>query len=299
MNEKLFGVYLYFSSIPIIFSLILPILSMGILCISFKRISNIRIRCWSLGLIFVSSLFLWLFIATSLILCYTFIRTNPSELAIRDVFGSAILIAMAGAVPLSLTLRVMSPKIVLGRVRGIHPANRNLERNFDTLARLMKVATPELRVFSSNVPISFAVETSKPTVVISERLMSLLTKDEMKAVLAHELGHIKNSDTTLKSMITAYRTALPFDPIIRIVEAAFHREREILADESAALATRKPLTLASALLKIHQAFPKNSLSSQGALSILGVDSTLTKRYPSISDRINHMIWFARMKPTHA
>jgi Zn-dependent protease with chaperone function len=111
--------------------------------------------------------------------------------------------------------------------------------------------------------------------------------------MAHEFAHVKNSDTILKTLITAYRTALPFDPIIRMIEAAFHREREILADEAVAQITAKPLSLASALFKIYKAFPNHNISSQGTLSILGVRSTLTKRYPSVSDRINHLIRLAQ------
>jgi Zn-dependent protease with chaperone function len=67
----------------------------------------------------------------------------------------------------------------------------------------------------------------------------------------------------------AIRTALPQDPIIHLVEAAFHIEREMVADETAVKATGKPLSLASALLKIHEAFPRRNLRSYGTLSILG------------------------------
>ena len=91
---------------------------------------------------------------------------------------------------------------------------------------------------------------------MSEKLLSLLKKDELEAVMAHELAHIKNSDTTLKALVTAYKTFLPIDPVVRLVEAAFHREREMAADETAAKTTKKPLSLASALLKIYEAFPK-------------------------------------------
>jgi Zn-dependent protease with chaperone function len=254
---------------------------------------NVRVRCWSLGLMFLFSIFLWLFIAASLFLCYTFLRTNPSLMEVRQVFGSAMLIGIACAIPLSLALRFMSPKIMLTKVRGLHPAQRRLEQSFNSLGRLMEVPSGDLRLFKSSIPISFAVEATKPTVVMSESLLSLLTKDEVEAVMAHEYAHIKNSDTMMKSLITAYRTMLPFDPIIRMVEAAFHREREILADETAARVTRKPLSLASAILKIYRAFPKNSFSSQGTLSILGVGSTLTKRHPSVSDRLNHLIPLAQ------
>lgn len=52
-------------------------------------------------------------------------------------------------------------------------------------------------------PVSFAIQTDKPIVVMSESLFSLLKDDEIEAVMAHELAHIRNSDTTLKALVTA------------------------------------------------------------------------------------------------
>lgn len=160
------------------------------------------------------------------------------------------------------------------------------------LADQMGVPAPQIQLSTNKLPISFAVHTKKPTIVMSESLLSLLKPDEVEAVMAHELAHIKNSDTALKALVTAYKTALPFDPIIRLVEAAFHREREMVADETAAKVTKKPLSLASALLKIYEAFPKNNLPSYGTLSILGAGSTLMSRHPPIIHRINQLIHLA-------
>jgi len=67
-----------------------------------------------------------------------------------------------------------------------------------------------------------------------------MKQDEIEAVMAHELAHVKNSDNALKAMVTAYKTALPQDPVIHLVEAAFHRKREMAADETTAKTTGKP-----------------------------------------------------------
>jgi Zn-dependent protease with chaperone function len=242
----------------------------------------------------VSSIFFWLFLALSLVLCYATggaYELQP-ENAIRAVFGSALLIAITAGLPLAILLRYISPKIVLAKATNLTRAPTNITESFEALRKEMEIPAAQLRISKISAPISFAIDADEPLIVISEKLLSLLRRDELEAVMSHELAHVKNSDTMLKALVTAYRTALPMDPLIRKVEGAFHREREMLADETAALTTNKPLSLASALLKIYEAFPKSSLRSYGTLSILGASSTLASLHPPIRYRINQLIRLA-------
>ena len=284
----------YFSNLGTIASILIPLIGTLALYAFFRRSSNPRSRSVSLGLMFLSSVFLWLFIAVSLILCFAFAETYEYQLeaGVRAVFGRAVLVAIAGGLPLAIILRQLSPRMMLRKAKGLHSPKHGIAESFAKLGQQMGVPAPQMQLSDSKVPISFAVHTKRPTVVMSETLISLLKQDEIEAVMAHELAHIKNSDTTLKALVTAYKTALPFDPIIRLTEAAFHREREMVADETAAKATKKPLSLASALLKIYEAFPKSDLSSYGTLSILGAGSTLMSRHPPIRHRINQLIHLA-------
>lgn len=242
----------------------------------------------------LSSIFFWLFIAVSLTLCYAFseVYEYQLELGVRTVFGLTILVSIAGGLPFSIFLRLISPKIILSKVRGLHPPRKEVAAEFESIARKMGIPSAELQLSESTFPVSFTAQTDKPVVVMSEKLLSLLKKDELEAVMAHELAHIRNSDTTLKALVTAYKTVLPIDPVVRLVETAFHKERELAADETAAKITKKPLSLASALLKIYEAFPKSNLPAYGTLSILGAGSTLMSRHPPIRQRVNQLIRLA-------
>ena len=284
----------YFGNIRTLAAILIPLLSILLLYTLFRKISSPRARSWSLGIMLMSSVFLWLFIAVSLVLCITFAEVYEYRLeaGVRTVFGSALLIGLIGGVPFSIILRHTSAKFVLGKVKGLHAPTKEVGELFGSLAEQIGVPLAQLQLSSGIIPISFAIQTDKPLVVMSESLLSLLKKDEVEAVMAHELAHIKNSDTALKALVTAYRTALPHDPIVRLVEAAYHREREMVADETAARTTRKPLSLASALRKIYEAFPKSYLSAYGTLSILGARSTLMSRHPPIRQRINLLIRLA-------
>jgi Zn-dependent protease with chaperone function len=243
---------------------------------------------------------MWLFISASLILCAALAGTYQSELAegIREVFGDAILIAIVGGLPLTLILRQAAPRIILRRVKDLQQPPAEVLRSFDAISEKMGVTSSRLRLTSGGAPICFAVDTDTPTVVMSDRLLTLLDKDELEAVLAHELAHIRNSDTALKALVTAYRTALPIDPIIRMVESAFHKVRESVADETAAKFTKKPLSLASALLKIQDCFPSSDLASLGAYSILGSTSP-TSRHPPIKQRIERLLQLGMNSTTDA
>jgi Zn-dependent protease with chaperone function len=242
----------------------------------------------------LSSVFLWLFIAVSLILCYASSEVYEYQLeaGVRTILGRAIVISIASGLPFSVLLRQISPNLILRRVKGLHAPGKRLKAEFESIASKMGIHSAELHLSENAIPVSFAAQNDRPIVVMSERLLSLLKKDELEAVMAHELAHIKNSDTTLKALVTAYKTVLPIDPMVRLVEAAFHREREIAADETAAKITRKPLSLASALLKIYEAFPKGNLAAFGALSVLGAGSTLMSRHPPIRQRVNRLIRLA-------
>ncbi len=287
---------IYFSSLRVIAAIILPLASVLVLFLLFRRSNNPRTRSRTLGMMMLSSIFFWLFIGLSLVLCYTLSELYEYQpaAAVRTVFGTVLLLAVLGGLPLSILLTRFSPRIVLAKVKNLSPPKPETAIAFDSLRRTMGVADAELMISKTSVPISFAVEVHKPIIVMSEKLLSLLKKDEIEAVMAHELAHVKNSDTILKAMVTAYKTALPQDPIIRLVEAAFHREREMVADETAAKTTKKPLSLASALLKIYQAFPKKELGSFGTLSILGTGRTLFSRHPPIKQRIQHLVHLAEM-----
>ena len=292
------GIYVaYFTSNEVLTAIIISLAALLVLYAVFRMKTSPRVRSSSLGLMMLSSIFLWLFIGVSLVACYwysTFSDVYEHSLAtgVRIAFGTTLLVAISGAIPLAFLLRHYSPRIVLSKVKDLSPPRHTLATSFRTLCEHIGIENARLKISAIDLPVSFAIDSKRPTIVMSQNLVHLLSKEEIEGVLAHELAHIKNSDTSLKAVMTAYKTALPYDPIIRLVEAAFHRERELAADATAAKLTGKPLSLASALLKIYETFPSKNLGSYGTLSILGGGKTLMSRHPPIRQRINQLIRLA-------
>lgn len=70
------------------------------------------------------------------------------------------------------------------------------------------IKTPEMLSFESEVPAIFTVASgNKPFITISTAMLEMFNEHEMEALLAHEIGHIKNEDVSLNT-VTAFLAGL-------------------------------------------------------------------------------------------
>ena len=176
---------------------------------------------------------------------------------------------------------------------------------------------PRVFLVEDHVPNAFAVGRTpeKAAVAVTSGLLRLFSRDELQGVVAHEIAHVKNLDIrfmTLAAVLAGsveaisrgffYGAALSggrrggrskgghpyllllvfgvaiFAPIaVRLLYLACSRQREYLADASAARFTRFPEGLASGLEKIavHSAGTSSKLIS-GALVPLCIVNPLEK-----------------------
>ncbi len=120
-----------------------------------------------------------------------------------------------------------------------------------------------------------------------------MDEEELKAVLAHEFGHLIHKDSLRKTLATAYRTAFVFDPLARFLEAAIYRQGELSADEYSARLTGKPAALASALIQIYEMIRPSSESLPHSLAFSQLmrahESGLLSKQPSLSLRIKKLL----------
>lgn len=148
------------------------------------------------------------------------------------------------------------------------------------------IPTPRIYKISDPAPNAFATGRSpkNSAVAVTEGLLDLLSEEEIRGVLAHEISHIKNRDTLISTIAATIAGAIMFlsrmlqwslfflgsgreerrdgglglifaiilAPIAALlVQMAISRSREYKADESGASLSGNPLYLASALEKLH------------------------------------------------
>lgn len=160
----------------------------------------------------------------------------------------------------------------------------DLHRSVEKLCQEAGLPKPRIAIMQSPVPNAFATGRSPKHAVVActDSIMRLLNKDELEAVLAHELSHVKNRDIltmTLASFIAMIASMIMQSfffsalfggnsrenggagiviwivsiivyAISTLLILALSRYREFAADRGSALITRNPRALISALNKI-------------------------------------------------
>jgi heat shock protein HtpX len=186
-----------------------------------------------------------------------------------------------------------------------NPELHNLVSNVSQQAGVPK---PTVAVSRTSMPNAFAAGRSKDdsVVCVTEGLMQRLDTEELEAVIAHEVAHIKNRDVivmTLAGLVSAItgfivRYAFLFGGgrrnnnilVVLLVSVityilsfllirALSRYREYSADRGAAAITGQPNALASALRKIDKSMestPKEDMRSAQGVSALMISPVGTK-----------------------
>lgn len=192
---------------------------------------------------------------------------------------SGMLMALGIAAVSNFVMYFFSDSIVLKiqRAEPLDDRYPQVERIVQRLAARDGLPMPKLYYVDTPIPNAFATgrSPSHAAVAVTSGIMEILTDDELEAVLAHELGHVKNRDmlvSTVAAMVAgaisylaqfafyfggssdddnsnplAMLLAVILAPIAAmLIQMAVSRSREYLADEHshAVLGTGEPLARA-------------------------------------------------------
>lgn len=108
---------------------------------------------------------------------------------------------------------------------------------------------PALHV-KRGVPPLLLYGVATPRVLVSESAVTLLSNDELRAAVRHEMGHVRSHDNLKKLILHA----APF-PGMASLERAWQEAAEFAADEAAVSNPDDAVDLAAALLKLSDLVP--------------------------------------------
>jgi heat shock protein HtpX len=198
---------------------------------------------------------------------------------------STMLLFLGIALVINLGSYFFSDKLALGMSRAKPIEESENPRLFQIVRELTTRAglpMPRLYMIPQDQPNAFATGRSPKhsAVAVTRGITKLLSEDELRGVLAHELTHIRNRDILIQSVASAIGAAITYlayvllwfgdddnsplgaiaglamfilAPIAAsIIQLAISRQREFAADAGGAEICGNPESLASALLRLEQ-----------------------------------------------
>lgn len=207
-----------------------------------------------------------------------------------------------------------------------HP---RLYRIVENLSIATGTPMPEVYIVQDPAPNAFATgrDPEHAMVAATTGLLDLMTDAELEGVMAHELGHVRNYDIRVSMIVYGLVVAVGMlsdmlvrmaffgrnnsNPVVMVfglaamfvaplvaslVQLAVSRQREYLADATAAMTTRYPDALASALHKL-QEYGRPMQKQQSSMAHLwiadplkpGLVQRMFATHPPIADRIRRLL----------
>jgi Zn-dependent protease with chaperone function len=178
--------------------------------------------------------------------------------ALRSLTGfDTVLRKMAGL----FSERAIRLMYLGGSVRVTENQFRNLHDMVRDAAYILDLPeVPELYVIQEPVPNAMAIGVDHPFIVISTGLLELLDEEELRYVVAHEVGHILSGHAvyrTLALIIASLGSRLAWLPLGNIGIAAilmglneWQRKSELSADRAGLLASQDPEAVKRGLMKM-------------------------------------------------
>lgn len=198
------------------------------------------------------------------------------------------------------------------------------------------IEKPDVAVSHNSMMNAFASGRSEKSsvVCVTDGLLRNLNEEELEAVIAHEVAHIKNSDVAImtaagallaltgfmmrtvfyssmfgqnrnvKGLLVMFLVSLVTYIVSFVLLRALSRYREYVADRSAAIITGKPLALAEALNKIDKNMdnvPKEDMREAEGVSALMISpvktkiNTILRTHPKTEKRIEKLEELAKSK----
>ena len=218
--------------------------------------------------------------------------------------GSGLaIIALIFAGIMNIATYWFSDKLAL-RMAGAHEVTREQEPHLhaivEEVATLAGVPKPKVFVVQNESPNAFATgrNPQHAVVAVTTGIQRILSDRELRAVIGHEIGHVRNRDILISSIAATIAGAISYIQTMLIwgslfsggrdrngglmalgaaiiaaiaagiLQMAISRTREYAADKSGAEYTHDPEALASALAKLH-----NGVQMRPMAQTAGVEAT--------------------------
>jgi Zn-dependent protease with chaperone function len=164
----------------------------------------------------------------------------------------------------------------------VNTAHVDLARRLASTAGALGFTTPRVFVTEIDAPLAFTTGLVRPSIYVTTSLMSLLSVDEVIAVLCHEWAHVLRRDNLWNALVRLMRDTLWFLPGGYLAWRRMIMSQDEVCDALAVRMTGQPLVLARALVKVASARAPTRAPS-------ATDTYFSFGYDSLHARVEQMI----------
>jgi len=184
-----------------------------------------------------------------------------------------------------MAMRYLTAYIITQKLRhtGLTEVSVAWENRFRTLV-LNTGVSEKVRIFiSEHVSGPLTIGFMKPVVLVPAGFLMGLPRDQVEAILLHELAHIRRYDYLVNLFQTAIKTVLFFHPAIHYISDKIDIDREQACDDFAVAQSRD----AHALIRGLAALRLQASGQAFALAADGGDTPLMERLKRLVGSVEH------------
>ena len=240
---------------------------------------------------------------------------------------TGLFLALAFALVMNIGSYWFSDKIVLGLYKAKELEAYDspmLHSMVDELAQKAGLPKPKIYLVPQDAPNAFATgrDPEHAALAVTEGILKILSPNELRGVLAHEMGHIANRDILIQTVVAVMASCITslaymlkfgaifggrdsrgagFAPLILailapiaavLIQMGISRSREYGADSTGAELSGEPAALASALAKLSASAQKLPMQAQESTAhmfivnpLSGGFASLFSTHPPVEERI--------------
>jgi len=179
-------------------------------------------------------------------------RHSPSFEPATALPGFMVCLWLGGIVALSICTAGGWTRVRRLRRRGVEPVAAAWIETVEGLIERLQVSRPVRLYTSAIAEVPMAIGWLRPYILFPVSTITGLSESQLRAVLAHELAHIRRHDYLVNLLQTAVETLLFYHPAVWWLSRRVRQEREHCCDDVAVEACGDVMEYAGALAQLEE-----------------------------------------------
>ena len=210
---------------------------------------------------------------------------------VQPFFPWLVAVWLIGVVVLSVRMLGCWYRVQSIKMSGVDVVNSAISKTFEGLCVRFGISGKLRLQQTTAVAVPTVIGWVSPVVLLPLSVISELSTQQIQAILAHEIAHVRRADYLVNLVLTSIETVLFYHPAVWWLSSRIRIERENCCDDLANQVCENPQDYIEALLFLEQLKPQSTPLAVGADG-----ASLVKRAARLlgqrANKPRHSFWLA-------